>query len=126
MLKAIVEDKPLGSMPREDLTIFVSVGAYADLYSSGKASAQESHFIALRLAVRATAHRPAISACQDRRAFPLSGQVFRNPKRHWRFARAADREVSHADDCSRQLSGSEDAARVTPRPRASRHRVEHR
>src|SRR5467141_1820151 len=125
MLKTIVEDKPLRSMPRQDLAILVSIRAHADLHFSGKAFTQERHFIALRLAARAPAHRPTISARQDRRALSLPGQALRNPQYHWRFARAADREVSDADDCSRQLSGSEDGARVTPHPRASRHRVQH-
>jgi len=39
MLKAIVEDKPFGSMPREDAAIFVSIAAHADLYFSRKAFA---------------------------------------------------------------------------------------
>src|SRR5258706_14628276 len=117
MLKAIVEDKPLRSMPREDLAILVSIRAHADLHFSGKAFTQERHFIALRLAARAPARRPTISARQDRRAFSLRGQALRNPQHHWRFARAADREVSYADDFSRQLSRLDGPARQTPNPR---------
>src|ERR1700736_6723382 len=100
MLKAIVKDEPLSPMPRENLTIFVSIGAHSDLNFSGKPFTQERHFVALRLAVRATFRRAPISACQNRRAFLLSRQPLRDPQDHGSLARTANRKISHADHSS--------------------------
>src|ERR1700682_5304891 len=103
MLESIIEYKIFGSVPRENVAIFITIGAHADFYFSRKPFAQERNFIALWLATRIRSRGAAISASQYRSAFPLRGQSFGDPQHHRCFTRAADREVSHTDNCSWQL-----------------------
>ena len=49
MLKTIIQHEPIGSMPREDFAILVSISADADFNLPGKPLPKKRDFIALRL-----------------------------------------------------------------------------
>ena len=97
MLEPIIQNEPFCAIFRECEAILITVFAYAKLSPAVEPLAQHSDLVGHGLSGGTALTEAPITPRQNGGTMPFPGQPLGNPKHHWRFTRAADRQVANTD-----------------------------